>query len=181
VWINTTNVSARRFPHTGTKIQTPLQNLHGRFQERRKGRLCSDLEPPGVWPQNTIYSAEQSAIITVIHYTMKEAGKKVIATDSQSTLIAASDKKDTKNPKTRTIRKLLQQDNTTLGNEEADNAAKESLDENLEKPEEYPPQDLANWMTQQHEEQQQQKMGTDRLRNEKSGNNKKQGKTTPAI
>jgi hypothetical protein len=43
------------------------------------------------------------------------------------------------------------------GNEEAVNAAKESLDENLEETEEYPPQDLANWMTQQHEEQQQRK------------------------
>jgi archaellum component FlaD/FlaE len=35
--------------------------------------------------------------------------------------------------------------------------AKESLDENLEKTEEYPPQGLANRITKQHEEQQQRK------------------------
>jgi hypothetical protein len=46
-----------------------------------------------------------------------------------------------------------------------DNVAKESLDENLEKPEESPPpQDLANWITQQHEEQQQQKKGNEEIR-----------------
>jgi hypothetical protein len=50
--------------------------------------------------QNTIYSAEQSAIITAIHFTMKEPGKKVSATDLLSILIAASDKKDRNNQKT---------------------------------------------------------------------------------
>jgi hypothetical protein len=85
-------------------------------------------------------------------------------------LIAASDKKDTKNPKkTQTIRKLLEQEGAKItllwvpshveipGNEEADDVAKESLDDNLEKTEKYPPQDLANWMAQQLEEQQQRK------------------------
>jgi hypothetical protein len=37
---------------------------------------------------------------------------------------------------------------------EADNAAKEALNENLDRTEEYPPQDLANWIAEQHEEQQ---------------------------
>jgi hypothetical protein len=41
------------------------------------------------------------------------------------------------------------------GNEDADNAAREALDENLDKTEEYLPQDLANWITEQHKEQQQ--------------------------
>jgi hypothetical protein len=49
-----------------------------------------------VRPQNKIFSTEQSAIITAIHSTIKEPGRKLIATDSLSTLVAASDKKDTK-------------------------------------------------------------------------------------
>jgi hypothetical protein len=47
--------------------------------------------------------------------------------------------------------------NTIPGKGETDNVAKESLDENLEKTEEYPPQGLANRITKQHEEQQQRK------------------------
>jgi ribonuclease HI len=62
-------------------------------------------------------------------------------------MIAASDKKDTKNQKTRRMRKLLGQegDKITLrwfpshvetpGNEEADNAVREALDEDLDKTE----------------------------------------------
>jgi hypothetical protein len=41
---------------------------------------------------------------------MRDPGNKLIATDSLSTLIAAMDKKETKNPKTRIIRKLLGQE-----------------------------------------------------------------------
>jgi hypothetical protein len=39
-----------------------------------------------------------------------DPGRKLIATDSLSILIAASDKKVTKNPKTRKIRKLLEEE-----------------------------------------------------------------------
>jgi hypothetical protein len=39
-------------------------------------------------------------------------------------------------------------------NEDAENAAREALDENLNKTEEYSPEDLANWITEQHEKQQ---------------------------
>jgi ribonuclease HI len=100
-----------------------------------------------VRPQNTIFSADQSAIITaIIHSTMKKTGRKLIATDSLSisTMVAASDKKDTKKPKTQTIWKLLGQevDKITLlwvpshvgipKNEEAENAARDELDENLD-------------------------------------------------
>jgi hypothetical protein len=45
---------------------------------------------------------------------MKEPGKKVTATDSLSTLVAASDKKSTKNPKTQAIRKLLEHEGDKL-------------------------------------------------------------------
>jgi hypothetical protein len=40
-------------PHTGRKIQTPYQNLHGRFQKGRKSRLLSDLEPPKNYKKRT--------------------------------------------------------------------------------------------------------------------------------
>jgi RNA polymerase-binding transcription factor DksA len=53
-----------------------------------------------------------------------------------STLIAASDNKQTRNPKTQTIKKMLEQEG-------------KNLNENIQKTEKYPPQDLANWMTQQ--------------------------------
>jgi hypothetical protein len=72
-------------------------------------------------PQNTIFSTEQGAILSAIYATMGDPGIKVIATDSLRTLLAASDKKFTKNPKTRLIRKLLYQDSrrrqnyTTVG------------------------------------------------------------------
>jgi ribonuclease HI len=72
-------------------------------------------------------------------------------------LVAASDKKDTKNPKTQTIWILLGQevDKITLlwvpshsqvripENEEVENAARDALDENLDNTEEYPPAGLS--------------------------------------
>jgi hypothetical protein len=41
------------------------------------------------------------------------------------------------------------------GNEKVDLAAREALDEQLDRIEEYPPQDLANWIAKQLEENQQ--------------------------
>jgi ribonuclease HI len=122
-----------------------------------------------IWNQqkNKIFSAEQGAILSAIYATMVDPQRKVIATDSLSTLLAASDKKVTKNPKTRQIRKLLKQegDKITLlwvpshvgiqGNEKADSVAKEALDEQLDRTKEYPPQDLTKWITGQLEENQQ--------------------------
>jgi hypothetical protein len=82
-------------------------------------------------------------------------------------LVAASDEKNTKNPKTWTIRKLIgqEEDEVTLlwvlsnigipGNIKSGNAVREAFNENLDRTKEYPLQDLANWITEQHEEQQQ--------------------------
>jgi hypothetical protein len=49
--------------------------------------------------KNKIFSAEQGAILSAIYATMGDPRRKVIATDSLSTLLAASDKKVTKNKK----------------------------------------------------------------------------------
>jgi ribonuclease HI len=94
-----------------------------------------------------------------MYSTIKDARKKVIGTDSLSTLIAASDKKQTRNPKTQTIRKLIEQEGSKVtliwvlshvgfpGNEEADYAAKNLSTKIYKKTEKYLPQDLVNWMT----------------------------------
>jgi DNA-binding transcriptional MocR family regulator len=80
---------------------------------------------------------------------MEDPGRKLIATNSLSTLLAASDKKVTKNPKTRKIRKLLEQEgdknHATEMNEKADSAAKKALDEQIDRTEEYPPQDKMDY------------------------------------
>jgi archaellum biogenesis ATPase FlaH len=66
------------------------------------------------FPQNSIYSAEQSAIINVIYSTANYNQKQVIITDSLSTIIAVCDRKRSKNPKTQLIRKLIDQASTNI-------------------------------------------------------------------
>jgi hypothetical protein len=67
------------------------------------------------FPQNSIYSAEQSAIINAIYSTASYNQKRVIITDSLSTIIAVvSDRKRSKNPKTQLIRKLIDQASTNI-------------------------------------------------------------------
>jgi hypothetical protein len=63
------------------------------------------------FPQNSIYSAEESAIINAIYSTANYNQKRVSITDSLSTIIA--DRKTSKNPKTQLIRKLIDQASTT--------------------------------------------------------------------
>jgi hypothetical protein len=55
--------------------------------------------------QTTIFSAEQKAIIKAIY-----KGATVIATNSLSTMMAVEDARWTKNPKTRRIKELLDQE-----------------------------------------------------------------------
>jgi hypothetical protein len=59
--------------------------------------------------QTTIFSAEQEAIIKAI-YISKGKGATVIARDSFSTIMAVEGTRWTKNPKTRRIRELLDQE-----------------------------------------------------------------------
>jgi ribonuclease HI len=94
------------------------------------------------------------AIINVIQSTWKEEGPKVILTDSLSTMMAVSDRKQTKNRKTQTIRKLMDQQGGKItllwvpeyvgvtGNENANTKAKETLKERIQSIEKYPAQDL---------------------------------------
>jgi hypothetical protein len=66
------------------------------------------------FPQNSIYSAEQSTIINAIYSTANYKQKRVIITDSLSTIIAVSDSKKSKNPKTQLIPKLIDQASTNI-------------------------------------------------------------------
>jgi archaellum biogenesis ATPase FlaH len=59
------------------------------------------------FPQNSTYSGEQSAIINAIYSSAKCYQKRVIITDSLSTMMVVSDRKRFKDPKTQTIRKLI--------------------------------------------------------------------------
>jgi hypothetical protein len=55
-------------------------------------------------PQNTVFSAKQSAIIEAIQSEKNNRHEKVIITYSLSTIMAAENRTPTKNPKTQTIR-----------------------------------------------------------------------------
>jgi hypothetical protein len=82
----------------------------------------------------------------------------IIATHSLSSLLAASENRWTRNPKTRNIRRLLDNSRNHIklirvpslvgigGNEVADQAAKDVLNEEIGIQEPYPPQDLMKWM-----------------------------------
>jgi hypothetical protein len=88
--INTILKSTRTGPRRRTESDTQLSGINKKLKKE--------------------YDAEQDAILSAIYATMEDPGRKLIATNSLSTLLAASDKKVTKNPKTRKIRKLLEQE-----------------------------------------------------------------------
>jgi ribonuclease HI len=60
-----------------------------------------------ILPQNTVFSAEQSAIIEAIQSEKNNRHEIVIITDSLSTIMADENHTPTKKPKTQTIRKML--------------------------------------------------------------------------
>jgi ribonuclease HI len=82
----------------------------------------------------------------------------IIVTDSLSLLLAASGNKWTRNLKTRNIRRLVDNSRNHIkliwvpshvrigGNEVADQAAKDALNEEIGNQEPYPPQNLMKWM-----------------------------------
>jgi hypothetical protein len=96
---------------TERKIQTPYEYLHRRAQERVGYAVVCEEQTikRKIHPQNSIYSAEQSVIIKVIYSPWNKERPKVKTTDSFITMMGISDRKRTKNPKTHTIRKLMDQ------------------------------------------------------------------------
>jgi hypothetical protein len=58
-------------------------------------------------PKNTVYSAEQEAIIKAIYVTQRTGERRVVITDSLSTLMAVEGDINSKNPKTLSLRKLM--------------------------------------------------------------------------
>jgi hypothetical protein len=114
-----------------------------------------------ILPQNTVFSAEQSAIIGEIQSKKNSRHEIMIITDFLSTIIAAESHTPTKNPKTQTIGMMLDQEGPKItllwvpshkwmaGNEKADEAAKETLDEDIPNTERYPPEDLRKWLTEE--------------------------------
>jgi ribonuclease HI len=109
-------------------------------------------------PQSSIYSAEQQEIITALENFTQTSKPTAISTDSLSTLLAASGNRWTRNPKTRIIRKLIDDLGNQIsqiwvpshagicGNEAADQVAKDALTEEIDNRKTYPPQDLIKWM-----------------------------------
>jgi ribonuclease HI len=107
-----------------------------------------------ILPQKTVFSAEQSAIIGAIQSETNSRNEIVIITDSLRTIMAAESRTPTKNPKSQTIRKMMDQEGPRItllwvtshkgipGNKKADQAAKEALDKDIPTTERYPPDDL---------------------------------------
>jgi ribonuclease HI len=104
--------------------------------------------------QSSIYSAEQQAIITAMESTTRKNKSSILATDSLSSLLAASGNKWTGNPKTTNIIRLLDNPRNYIkliwvpshigigGNDAADQAAKDALNEEIRNQEPYP---LRTW------------------------------------
>jgi archaellum biogenesis ATPase FlaH len=68
----------------------------------------------GLEPQNKVYSAEHEAIIKAIYVTKRTGERRVIITDSLSTLMAIEGDINSKNPKTLSLRKLLNEEREKL-------------------------------------------------------------------
>jgi hypothetical protein len=98
-----------------------------------------------ILPQNTVFIVEQSAIIGAI----------------LRTIMAVKSRTPTENLKTQTIRKMLDHEGPRItllwvsshkgipGNEKVNQAAKETLDEDILTTERHPPDDLKKWLTEE--------------------------------
>jgi hypothetical protein len=81
------------------KTQRTHKATYWRLQKRWKSGLRPECKIRKIMrSQNTIYNAEQKAIIKAIRTTRKSNKKRVILTDSLSTLMAIEGNRDTKKP-----------------------------------------------------------------------------------
>jgi ribonuclease HI len=108
-----------------------------------------------------VFSAKQSAIIEAIQSEKNSRHEIVMITDSLNTIMIAESRTPTKSPMTQTIRKMLDQEKPRItllwvfshkkipGNDKADQAAKEALDENIPTTKRYLPDDLKKWLTEE--------------------------------
>jgi ribonuclease HI len=106
--------------------------------------------------QDTVYSAEQQALIKANYVTQRTGERRVIITNSLSTVMAVEGNINSNNPKTLSLRKRLSEEKEKVTllwvpghmgipeNEIADKEAKAALEVNLLPTEKYPPQDLIN-------------------------------------
>jgi ribonuclease HI len=114
-----------------------------------------------ILPQNTVFSAEQSAIIEAIQSKKNNRHEIIIMTDSLSTIMAAETALQRKTPWTQNIRMMLDNEGPRIsllwvpshkgipGNEKANQAAKEALNEDISTTERYPPDDLKKLLTEE--------------------------------
>jgi hypothetical protein len=103
------NVRGRKRPERLTKT---MKNTDGSMMGNKVGYAIVNEEhtiKKRILPQNTVFSAEESAIIGAIQSEENSRHEIVIITDSLSTIMAAESRTPTRNPKTQTIRKMLDQ------------------------------------------------------------------------
>jgi hypothetical protein len=139
-----TNVIERKRPERLTKTMANTS----RYLRTIKKRIL---------PQNTVFSAEQSAIIGEIQSERNNRHEIVIKTDSLSTIMAVESRKPTNNPKAQTIRKMLDNEGPRMTllwvprqsgmPGKANQAAKEALEGHISTTERCPPDDLNKWLT----------------------------------
>jgi hypothetical protein len=96
----------------------------------------------------SVFSAEQSAIIEAIQSEKNSRHKIVTITDSLSTIMAAESSTPTKNPKTQTIRKMLDRELPSYGSPFT-RKNQVTLDEEIPTTERYPPDNLKKWLTEE--------------------------------
>jgi hypothetical protein len=128
-----------------------------------------------ILPENTVFSADQSAIFEAIQSKKNNRHEIVLITDSLSTIMAAENRTPTKNPKTQTIRKMLDHKGPGLPSYGSPvtreyqvmkrlTKKRKKLDEDIPTTERYPPDDLKKWLTEEDFKKRDQRW--------KNGNNK---------
>jgi hypothetical protein len=108
---NTQNDNTKHLKIRRRGLRLCIQRSNKKARTNPKGRIRSVVLSESTikrrqFLQNSIYSAEQSAIINALYSTATYNQKRVIITDSLSTIMAVSDRKRSKNPKTQFIRKI---------------------------------------------------------------------------